>query len=97
MKAARTPEKLRPVPDQPRESNKHRSVRFEQDEWEVSDTLARELGTNRAQILNQFLRWYLRKPGVKLPDRPSVEAAERAYADWRAKQAESDSPDQQAG
>lgn len=74
------------VPDQPRPTNKHRSVRFELDEWEVSDKLARELGTNRSQILNQFIRWFLRRPGAKLPQRPSAEAVEQAYDEWRAQQ-----------
>ncbi|MFV2172391.1 hypothetical protein ACFHW2_11585 [Actinomadura sp. LOL_016] len=76
------------MPDQPSPTNKHRSVRFEQDEWEVSDKLARGLGTNRAQILNQFLRWYLRKPGAKLPARPSAEAIAEAYEEWQGGQAE---------
>ena len=28
-------------------------------------------GTDRAKVINQFLRWYLRRPGAKLPERPA--------------------------
>jgi len=28
------------------------------------------MGTDRAKVINQFLRWYLHRPGAKLPKRP---------------------------
>jgi len=38
------------------------------DEW---DELAEAAGKyQRASVLRQFMRWYLRYPGAKLPERP---------------------------
>lgn len=45
-----------------------RSVRIDQDVW---DDLEGKVGKGRrATIINELLRWYLRKPGAKLPQRP---------------------------
>lgn len=73
LNSARTPEKLRHVPNQPRPTNPHRSVRFEDIDWADGDAATKEMGTSRGAILNQFLRWYLRRPGAKLPQRPTAE------------------------
>jgi hypothetical protein len=56
------------VPNQPK--TQHRSVRVEDDDWNDAETATRGMGTDRAKIINQFIRWYLRRPGAKLPDRP---------------------------
>ena len=34
-------------------------------------------GKNLAAVIWQFIRWYLRRPGAKLPERPSVEEITR--------------------
>lgn len=81
MNSARTPEKLGRVPNQPRPSNPHRSVRFEDIDWEDGDAVAREMGTSRGAVLNQFLRWYLRRPGAKLPTRPAAELTDKVEQD----------------
>jgi hypothetical protein len=43
------------------------------EEWEQ---LGRAVGPRqRSEIIRQLIRWYLRYPGAKLPERPSPEAA----------------------
>ena len=68
MKSVRTPGKLGLVPNQPR--TQHRSVRIEDETWSDADEATKRMGTDRAKIINQFLHWYLRRPGAKLPERP---------------------------
>jgi hypothetical protein len=56
------------VPNKPR--TQHRSVRVDDPEWDDAGRAASRMGTDRAKVINQFLRWYLRRPGAKLPERP---------------------------
>ena len=45
----------------------NRVIRMD-DEW---DELAEVAGKHkRAEVIRQFVRWYLRKPGARLPRRP---------------------------
>ena len=45
-----------------------RSVRMEDELW---DDLGDVVGPrNRAAVINDLVRWYLRKPGAKAPKRP---------------------------
>lgn len=87
MKSARTPEKLCHVPNQPRSTNPHRSVRFEDDEWSDGDQATGEMGTSRGRVLNELYRWYLRRPGAKLPERPSPELMAKIVRDRLARKA----------
>lgn len=84
MKRARVPEKLCPVPNQPREGYTHRSVSFEDAEWEVGQEVAPD---SRTKVLNQLWAWYLRRPGAKLPQRPAADEIERAFEAWRERKA----------
>jgi hypothetical protein len=68
LRSVDTPEKIRAVPNQPR--TKGRSIRVDDPEWDDLGVLADSLGTDRSKLINEFLRWYLRRPGAKLPDRP---------------------------
>lgn len=68
LKSVRTPGTIGRVPNQPR--TQHRSVRVDDEDWAAADAAAKRMGTDRAKIINQFIRWYLRRPGAKLPDRP---------------------------
>jgi hypothetical protein len=45
-------------------------VRVSDDDWTDLDAAAASAGSDRAKIINQLIRWYLRRPGAKLPDRP---------------------------
>lgn len=49
---------------------KHRSIRLEDDLWTRLDVAAKSVGNDRAGVIRQFVRWYLRVPGAKLPQRP---------------------------
>lgn len=44
-------------------------VRIPKDEWEEFKAVA---GRKNASLVRQFIRWYLRKPGAKLPTRPPM-------------------------
>lgn len=68
MKSVRTPGRLGRVPNQPR--TQHRSVRVSDEDWDDAEAATASMGTDRAKVINQFLHWYLRRPGAKLPDRP---------------------------
>ena len=70
MKTVRTPGRLVRVPNQPK--TQHRSVRIEDDDWTDAEQATARMGTDRAKVINQFLRWYLRRPGAKLPERPPL-------------------------
>lgn len=56
------------VPNQPKTPN--RAVRVEDQVWDEAGHAATEMGTDRTKVINQFLRWYLRRPGARLPERP---------------------------
>ena len=47
-----------------------RNLRVTGDVWEPALEAARERGGTITDVITQFLRWYLRMPGAKLPERP---------------------------
>jgi hypothetical protein len=49
---------------------KHQSLRIEPELWTALDPAAKAAGFTRAGLIRQFVRWYLRVPGAKLPQRP---------------------------
>jgi hypothetical protein len=49
---------------------RHDPARVDDAEWDDAEQATAEMGTNRAKVINQFLRWYLRRPGAHLPERP---------------------------
>lgn len=52
---------------------KHRSVRLEDDLWLPLKPAAGAMGYDRAGVIRQFVRWYLRVPGAELPTRPGAQ------------------------
>lgn len=36
----------------------------------------------RARVLREFIRWYMRRPGAKLPERPPVDAGPWSDPEW---------------
>jgi len=47
-----------------------RTLRVPDPDWpDLHAVTGREL----ASVIHQFVRWYLRRPGAKLPERPSAE------------------------
>lgn len=47
-----------------------RNLRVVSEVWEPALDAAREQGRTLTDVIIQFLRWYLRMPGAKLPERP---------------------------
>lgn len=47
-----------------------RNFRAPDDEWAAFRAAS---GNNMTALIRQFIRWYLRRPGAKLPERPSIE------------------------
>ncbi|WP_433364224.1 hypothetical protein [Streptosporangium sp. CA-115845] len=57
------------MPNQPR--TQHRSVRVDDADWADLDAAAQKMGTNRAQVINAYIRWHLRRAGAERPERPT--------------------------
>lgn len=73
LSSVRTPANIDRVPDKPK--TQHRSVRIDDPEWDDGEKAAAsdELHTDRSKVINQLYAWWLRRPGAKLPTRPSPE------------------------
>lgn len=56
----------------------HRSVRVSDTDWAAFADAAIRQGLDRAKVINQFIAWYLHRPGAELPKRPD---AHRSDAD----------------
>lgn len=52
-------------------------VRAPDDDWADLDTAS---GGQRPEVVRDLIRWYLRRPGARLPERPPI-------ADWSAARA----------
>lgn len=50
--------------------DKPRRMRAPLDEWGGLGASTRAAGTTRARVLRELMRWYMRRPGAKLPERP---------------------------
>jgi hypothetical protein len=66
--SVRTPEKIGGVPNKP--GTQHRSVRISDEDWTDLEAATGRHGSDRGTVIKQFIRWYLRRPGAKLPQRP---------------------------
>jgi hypothetical protein len=49
---------------------KHRSIRIEDELWAALGQAAQTVGVDRSTLIRQLVRWYVRDPGAKLPQRP---------------------------
>lgn len=49
--------------------HQHRSIRVPDEEWDDFGEQATAEGTDRAKLVNAFIRWWLRRAGAELPDR----------------------------
>ncbi|MFI1436329.1 hypothetical protein [Streptomyces lydicus] len=56
------------------EYDPQRRVRMPDDEWDqflaATKTMHPDGRSPRGQVIREFVRWYLRRPGAKLPERP---------------------------
>lgn len=46
------------------------TVRIDHERWERFETVANQADTDRSKLINDFVAWYTREPGAKLPKRP---------------------------
>ncbi|WP_377271900.1 hypothetical protein [Peterkaempfera sp. SMS 1(5)a] len=60
----------------PDDYDKPRQMRIPDDEWlpfEAATKAQHPTGRSpRAAVIRDFIRWYMRRPGAKLPDRPAA-------------------------
>lgn len=54
------------MPNAPK--TKHRSVRIDDPDW--ADLATQAPGGDRSAVIKDLVRWYLRRPGASLPERP---------------------------
>lgn len=67
------------MPNKPR--TKHRSVRVDDPEWDDLERGAQEFDLDRSKVINQLIRWWLRRPGAHLPERPTSEQVAEIVAE----------------
>ena len=48
------------------------TIRVEEALWNRFGVVATNQGTDRSALLREFIAWYLRTPGAKLPKRPDT-------------------------
>jgi hypothetical protein len=53
-----------------------RPIRVDLKMWERAGEATKAQGTDRSTIIREFLHWYLREPGAKLPARPDRQVSE---------------------
>lgn len=57
----------------PSKGSRQRKFRLEDDaEWWEFEAAARRQGTDRSSLLREFIAYYLRRPGAKMPRRPEI-------------------------
>lgn len=61
--------------------SKHRMVRFSDEDWADLGVLAAAAGTDRSAVIRQLVQWWVRRPGVKLPERPERGSHSREPSD----------------
>jgi hypothetical protein len=54
--------------------NKHRSVRFSDEDWADLLAGAETQDSDRGTVIKELVHWWLRRPGAKLPTRPNTRA-----------------------
>ncbi|MGH3584859.1 MAG: hypothetical protein ACRDQ0_00915 [Pseudonocardia sp.] len=47
------------------------------DDWFDFDAAAKAMDTERASLVREFIAWYLKRPGAKLPARPDTDSWKR--------------------
>lgn len=67
----------------PTKGNPRQAFRFDPDLWErfVAAIEITDPPADRSEVIRQFVRWYVRERGAKLPERPSREDISRRVAE----------------
>lgn len=58
-----------PVATTPRKTPQ-RTLVVEPSDWDELQVAAKAVGSDRATVLRQFIKWYIRRPGARMPQRP---------------------------
>lgn len=62
--------------------SRHRTFRGLSDQdWEDLEEATKGRGTDRSTVIRDFIRYYLRRPGAKLPKRPDATATNEPAQD----------------
>jgi len=69
MEDVHTAGRVRSVPNAPK--TPRRDIRVSDEDWGDLGEMAAAAGTDRTKVIVAFVRWWLRRPGSKLPDRPA--------------------------
>lgn len=48
-------------------------ARVPKDRWDRFETNTAQVGSDRSKVLNEFIAWYNREAGAKLPKRPDTD------------------------
>jgi hypothetical protein len=54
----------------PGKGTRNRTIRVDDDLWNRAGDEAHKVGTDRATVIKEFLRWYVGEPDADLPARP---------------------------
>jgi hypothetical protein len=76
LKEVRTPGRIKGMPNSPR--TQHRSVRVPDADWADLDAATKSIGSDRGTVIKEFIRWYLRRPGAEMPERPERPGRQKA-------------------
>lgn len=50
------------------------TIRVDEVLWDRFADAATTAGNDRSALLREFMRWFIREPGAKLPKRPTIQA-----------------------
>lgn len=63
-------------------------MRISDDDWGALETATGTQESDRGTVIKQFIRWYLRRPGAKLPARPLTSEWAELHAQRMREEAE---------
>lgn len=58
------------MPNAPKTTAK--PMRIPDDEWDAFGEAAAQVGLDRTKVAREFIRWFTRQPGAKMPKRPGT-------------------------
>lgn len=87
MNAVQAPEKIRVVPSQPSYGRRKRGLLFWDDDFEPSRHALEQMGASPNPRFEEFLAWFMRRPGAELPERPPQELIDEADEAWAQRKA----------
>lgn len=70
ISAGRRHDTLTPVTGRSGRGTARQTIRVDEDTWEKFGTRAQAAGADRSAVLRDFIRWYNREPGARIPRRP---------------------------